>query len=710
MRSGVGQGCQGGGAPRPSMRPSTRLDYERGLDDSGVAHDIGGASWDDGQLNEFNGAAQHNGDMGQYEDGASRFDDRAALYVDGAVQNDSGVANYDGGAAQDDAGAYRDAAQYDSGVAEYPGGAAESVWDQGEASTWPEEERGGFGWNPAEDMEGGEGAPASDSHRPRPTARPSAAAGPPAASGWPPGGAGGEGDGPAPFSRDDLAARIKQIQRVSAEGKESWGRYCDASRTGRDPMRHTEEFLQAFLDAYDCGEEPVPVVPEQRGSSDDYRVVKLRGLPYTASALDIADFLAEYSVSNADVVLRFTRDGRPSGEAFVSFATREIAEQAIQEKHKAQMRSRYIELFLATPDELERNFPPEGLASEAPAVGERPRAASRRSRSGSKSATRRLPSGRRSRSGGGGQRQSLVPSALKLRGIPFRSQEKDIADFLRDYGVSEKDVVIGILEDGRPSGEAIVIFSEPGVSDRAEREMQRKEMGTRYIEIFPTTYDAWLTMKDRSRGASAGGFGTYSGGGIPASGGFNGWGSAPGRGYSSSSYASGGAGRGAAPNDREHDELVARVKAIQRSGEDEKAKWWRYCESHNVKVFDPARHDANFLQAFLAEHGKGSGRSRGRSRSPARHQDDGHLSRTSQGRSSSRNGGLSGIGAGGPISESQMEALVRSVKEIQRAGDEEKRKWWRFCDMHSSTAGYDPRRHRPEFLRDFLVAYNAGRA
>merc|ERR1740129_1186637 len=51
------------------------------------------------------------------------------------------------------------------------------------------------------------------------------------------------------------------------------------------------------------------------------------------------------------------------------------------------------------------------------------------------------------------------------------------------------------------------------------------------------------------------------------------------------------------------DQLVFKVKAFQRSSEEQKQAWWTHCDTSLAGVRDPARHDATTLQAFLSSHG-----------------------------------------------------------------------------------------------------------
>ncbi len=74
--------------------------------------------------------------------------------------------------------------------------------------------------------------------------------------------------------------------------------------------------------------------------------VKLRGLPYTATTDDIAAFFHGYELVGGSVHIGTNREGRPSGEAWVDFASAKAAQRAVLERNKQHMGSRYIELFL----------------------------------------------------------------------------------------------------------------------------------------------------------------------------------------------------------------------------------------------------------------------------------------------------------------------------------------------------------------------------
>lgn len=74
-------------------------------------------------------------------------------------------------------------------------------------------------------------------------------------------------------------------------------------------------------------------------------VVRMRGLPFTATPSDIAEFFSGYGVRPEDVIVGQRGDGSPSGEACAFFARDELAEKARKEKNMQHIGHRYIELF-----------------------------------------------------------------------------------------------------------------------------------------------------------------------------------------------------------------------------------------------------------------------------------------------------------------------------------------------------------------------------
>lgn len=97
-----------------------------------------------------------------------------------------------------------------------------------------------------------------------------------------------------------------------------------------------------------------------RGEQAHTGVLKMRGLPFSATKDDIISFFddasMEYSVSplvHDSIHIVTSLDGRPSGVAFVEFASPEDAKAAMA-KDRHSMGSRYVELFPSSREEATR--------------------------------------------------------------------------------------------------------------------------------------------------------------------------------------------------------------------------------------------------------------------------------------------------------------------------------------------------------------------
>lgn len=87
---------------------------------------------------------------------------------------------------------------------------------------------------------------------------------------------------------------------------------------------------------------------------------------------------------------------------------------------------------------------------------------------------------------------------LKLRGLPFSVKKSEIFEFFKDFKVVEGKVFIACRPDGKATGEAYVEFE---TVDEAKEAMvkDRKMIGSRYVELFPSTHDEARRAESRSR-------------------------------------------------------------------------------------------------------------------------------------------------------------------------------------------------------------------
>ncbi|XP_023221972.1 epithelial splicing regulatory protein 2-like isoform X1 [Centruroides sculpturatus] len=91
-----------------------------------------------------------------------------------------------------------------------------------------------------------------------------------------------------------------------------------------------------------------PVSPTTYYPHTGPTMVILRGLPYTATVVEVLNFFQGIAELSPECIqLQRNGDGRPNGEALVTFPSRADAERAIQEKNRHNMGNRYIELFMA---------------------------------------------------------------------------------------------------------------------------------------------------------------------------------------------------------------------------------------------------------------------------------------------------------------------------------------------------------------------------
>lgn len=73
--------------------------------------------------------------------------------------------------------------------------------------------------------------------------------------------------------------------------------------------------------------------------------VKLRGLPYGATIQDVAAFFRGFGAQETTIQFGVNSDGRPSGEAWISFNRVEDARRAVREKDRNHMGDRYVRIL-----------------------------------------------------------------------------------------------------------------------------------------------------------------------------------------------------------------------------------------------------------------------------------------------------------------------------------------------------------------------------
>ena len=91
-------------------------------------------------------------------------------------------------------------------------------------------------------------------------------------------------------------------------------------------------------------------------SDNETYVVRCRGLPWSVTKDDIAEFFDKCELANErekSIILMKNRDGRLSGEAYVILGSEEDLNEALK-KDRKNIGSRYVEVFTAKFDEMIR--------------------------------------------------------------------------------------------------------------------------------------------------------------------------------------------------------------------------------------------------------------------------------------------------------------------------------------------------------------------
>ncbi|KAK3514393.1 hypothetical protein QTP70_017605 [Hemibagrus guttatus] len=157
-------------------------------------------------------------------------------------------------------------------------------------------------------------------------------------------------------------------------------------------------------------------------------VVRIRGLPFTCTEKDITQFFSGLSIVKDGVTLVTDRLGRSSGDAFVQFATQEMADEALR-RDREVIGNRYIEVYPSKKSEIQMQH---GRARG----GDAPVAAVRTHKTNI---------------------VSLPTHYIHMRGLPYQATAGDVINFFHPIRVAK--VLIEYGPDGRPSGEAAAHFT-----------------------------------------------------------------------------------------------------------------------------------------------------------------------------------------------------------------------------------------------------------
>ncbi|XP_054714379.1 heterogeneous nuclear ribonucleoprotein H2-like [Uloborus diversus] len=182
---------------------------------------------------------------------------------------------------------------------------------------------------------------------------------------------------------------------------------------------------------------------------DDYDpfVLRVRGLPWSATKDDIVKFFEGCKIKNEGngIHLTMSREGRPSGEAYVEFETEEDTNKGL-EKNNEHLGSRYIEVFRSKQNEMEWALRKCGLDVD----------------------------------------EAFGDACVRLRGLPFGCSKEEIAQFFTGLEIVRNGITLPTDFQGRSTGEAYVQFASQEIAEKAMGKHKEK-IGHRYIEIFKSS-------------------------------------------------------------------------------------------------------------------------------------------------------------------------------------------------------------------------------
>ncbi|GMH13011.1 hypothetical protein Nepgr_014852 [Nepenthes gracilis] len=212
------------------------------------------------------------------------------------------------------------------------------------------------------------------------------------------------------------------------------------------------------------------------GQPPPFPIVRLRGLPFDCTEADIAEFL--HGLDIVDILFAH-KGGRFSGEAYCVLGYPLQVDFALQ-RNRQNIGRRYVEVFRSTRHEYYKAIAHEVSDSH----GGSPHPSSR------------------AKSYDEEKDMAEHTGILRLRGLPYSAVTDDIIDFFKDFVLSEDKVHITYNSEGRPSGEAFVVFANPEDS-RAAMAKDRMTLGNRYIELFPSSQEEMDEAISRGRRADS---------------------------------------------------------------------------------------------------------------------------------------------------------------------------------------------------------------
>uniref|UniRef100_A0A3Q3JF20 RRM domain-containing protein n=1 Tax=Monopterus albus TaxID=43700 RepID=A0A3Q3JF20_MONAL len=268
---------------------------------------------------------------------------------------------------------------------------------------------------------------------------------------------------------------------LNAQGRrngEALVRFINSEHRDLALERHKHHMGSRYIEVYKAtGEEFLKIAGgtsnevTQFLSKENQVIIRMRGLPFTATHQEVLSFLGpESPVTDGSEGLLFVKypDGRPTGDAFVLFSCEEYAQNALK-KHKQILGKRYIELFRSTAAEVQQvlnRYMSTPLISTLPSSPIVPVPVL--------TTPPFLPA------------SSSTRDCVRLRGLPYAAGIEDILEFMGEHTADIKPhgVHMVLNQQGRPSGDAFIQMKSPDKAFMVAQKCHKKTMKDRYVEVF----------------------------------------------------------------------------------------------------------------------------------------------------------------------------------------------------------------------------------
>eukprot|EP00397_Hematodinium_sp_SG-2012_P044664 GEMP01049941.1.p1 GENE.GEMP01049941.1~~GEMP01049941.1.p1 ORF type:complete len:450 (+),score=99.78 GEMP01049941.1:139-1488(+) len=187
-------------------------------------------------------------------------------------------------------------------------------------------------------------------------------------------------------------------------------------------------------------------------------IVRLRGLPFSATSAEVARFFATLPVGRESVTLVTSPSGKHTGDAFVWIHKEDM--QPALKYHKKTMGSRYVEVFESNLEEYKAAVHTMGFEIAEDAVEE----------------------------------SVKTEPLLLVRGLSYLVRVSDLVRLFAPYDryeITERDIFMCLTtkgpDSGMPCGEAYVRFPSAELATEARTRMRKVTLVGRDAELVPAT-------------------------------------------------------------------------------------------------------------------------------------------------------------------------------------------------------------------------------